>query len=68
MGRLNLIPKTHLIEDIKKTRVFYRGYVDDYTNAPTIIRYTHPKLRKWRREALKDATMLRESIIKQQTL
>jgi hypothetical protein len=61
---LTITPKVHIIEDLNKTRVFYRGYCDEYTDSPRVIRYTAPKLRKWRKDAMKDAQQLKELVMK----
>lgn len=62
---MHIVAKTYVIPDVKRTRTFFRGYCDIYTNSPKIMRHTCEKLRYYRKEARKDAEKLKEHIKKQ---
>lgn len=61
---MHLKAKIHVIPDHVHRTVYYRAYVDDYTDAPRIVRYTAKQLRKYRKDAERDGERLLEKIIK----
>lgn len=60
-----MTPNVYIYEDASKQQVFYRGYIKQYTNSPTVIVHTCPKVRSTRFEALNDAKKLIVNLKKQ---
>ena len=51
-------PHYYQYEDPAKQTVYYRGYVKEYTNSPTVIIHTCLTVHNNKYEALKDAERL----------
>ena len=61
---MHLKAKIHIIPDHVHRTTYFRAFVDNYTDAPRIVRYTAKQLWKHRREAERDGEKLLEAIIK----
>lgn len=57
-------PHYYQYEDPAKQTVYYRGYVKEYTNSPTVFIHTCPNVHKSKFLTLKEATKLIETIRK----
>lgn len=53
-----MCPHVYTYEDPHKQTIFFRGYVEEYTDSPVVIQHSCGIVRHIRYEAMKDAEKL----------